>query len=164
MNLEGTIYEAGGFRMKDYSMWFIDAFLTKPDKKFPLKEGMTDKEYSGVKSHMSHYRPPLLVVFEVEPGVWSLNLAKDPDTVICQIDHNEKVLRLSDSTDREVVTARGYAKKIFDRTYRKSYDTKRSVVTRSHDDDYGVTTDIITKDFTNSKYISKLDISSLLKF
>lgn len=166
MEVGGTIYEAQGFKMKKYSQEFIDAFLMKPGSNddLPVKDGMNDKEFTGVKSNMPHYRDALLVAFEIEPGVWSLNLAKDPDTIICQIDHNKKLLRITEVTTPDALTAQSYAISVFNKKYRKSYDTKRSVVTRRHDDDYSMSSDVIVKDFTNSKFITYLDISKLFKF
>ncbi len=163
MEFEESIYEAGKFKMAQYSKDFIDDFLTKPDKSFPLKNGMTDKDYSGVRDDMAHYRPPLLVVYEIEPDIWSLNLAEDPDTVVCQIDHKDKLLRIPEPVSDEAKTAVYYAMNAFNSSYIQNYSKKRSVVLKGTDTDYKKTGEIIEKDFTHSKYITRFDISNLFK-
>lgn len=169
MLYENTIYEAGGYTLKPYSKSFIDAFMTKPEHDFPLKDGMTDQEYSGTDKYIKKFglekiaRSPLLVAYEVEDGVWSLNLASDPDIVIAQIDHANKLYRTPEVESPEARTAQIYTNSLFRNIYIHDYDKKRSVVKKRHDDDYGRTAEIITKDWTNSKFLTRLDISNLWK-
>jgi hypothetical protein len=172
---DDSIYEAGKFSMKPYSKAFVDEFMAKPKdwpvpyEKFPLKEGETDQDYSGTKEYIKKYnlkdiaRTPLLVVYEIEPGFWSLNLASNPDVVIAQIDHNDKLLRIPEVEGDDALTARNYVAKVFRQRYIDDYDTSRGQVKKKRDTDYSTTAEIVTKDFTNSKYITKMDLTYLWK-
>jgi len=172
---KNSIYEAGTFgTLKPYSKEFIDAFMTKPKdwptpyEEFPLKNGQNDQEYSKTGDHIKKYnlkfaRTPLLVAFEVEPGFWSLNMAANPDIIVCQIDHNDKVFRFSEVEGDDALTARTYAGKIFRDNYVQGYNKKRSQVVKGAATNYTTSTDIVQKDFTNSKFLTKLDISNFFK-
>lgn len=174
MWVENTIYEAGQYgTLKDYSKLFIDAFMTKPKdwpvpyEEFPIKNGQTDQEFSGVDSRIKKYnlkfaRTPLLVAFEIEPGFWSLNLASDPNIVVCQIDHNDKVYRLGETISDEVMTALTYATRIFKYSY-AGYDKKTNRPARGKGLGYTTSAEIVTKDFTNSKYLTRLDLTSFFR-
>jgi len=195
MWLENSIYEAGSFKsMRDYQKRFVIDFMAKPKdwpvpyEQFPIPDGMNDVEYDNIKDaeenptrqeYVKKYnlafakaardrRTPLLVCYEIEPGFYSLNMASNPNSIACQIDHNDKLFRHSEVDSDEALTVRTLAAKLFQQNYMFGYDKKKSVsLSRTQRNAqrgaYNVSTELVTKDFANVKYLTKLDITNFFR-
>lgn len=187
---KNSIYEAGMFgSLKGYQRRFIDDFMSKPKdwptpyEAFPIPNGMNDVEYDNLKDQEENperakrvekynlqfakkyrdARTPIMIAYEIEPGFWSLNDAANPDSIICQIDHNDKVFRFTAYESDAAQTVQNYALKVFRDKYQEGYDKKRSLVMKKLPKDYTTSSQIVTKDFTNSKYLTKLDVLKFFK-
>lgn len=193
MDLAGTVYEAGNFRLYEPEFRILDKFMSDPNEDSPLHDGDTSmdvspdeiespgrgkgKENNYVKGKLKkgegEKKNPILQVFEVEDGVWALCLENDPEVCICQIDHNNFTLREGNSHHSGfTLTVWNYVKDLFTERFEpqiskpKNAKEKKQGSENTGNYDYSTNKDLIK--FTPStmianKYIKKLDLSQWLK-
>lgn len=86
-----AIFEAGGYRMRDRTKVFVEAFM-----KWGLKEGSTD-----------HDRIPILKYEKIDPDVEQISLA-DRDFIIARVDKKKNTITVTEPDDAITRTILNY--------------------------------------------------------